>query len=140
LGFPVKDSWFEAIKADNCDTFDGLTYLNVSQYCLDSDEIILGHLAQTGQNVRSSKLAKPPPTARPPLELLLPPIDASREVFIRVYPISKLYLDDTGRFPVRACLGNQYVMIAYQTKGNLILQQAFPTKADKHQIQPSLTS
>jgi hypothetical protein len=68
------------------------------------------------------------------LELLLPPIDASRKVFIRVYSISKLYSDDTGRFLVRACSGNQYVMIACHTKGNLILQQAFPTKADKHQI------
>ena len=45
-----------------------------------------------------------------------------------------LYLDDTGRFLVRARLGNQYVMIAYHTEGNLILQQAFPTKADKHCI------
>ncbi len=47
LGFPVKDSWLEAIKAGNCDTFDGLTYLNVARYCPDSDETILGHLAQT---------------------------------------------------------------------------------------------
>jgi len=45
-----------------------------------------------------------------------------------------LYSDDTGRFPVRARSDNQYVMIAYHTVGNLILQQAFPTKADKHRI------
>ena len=134
LGFPVKDSWLEAIKAGNCNTFDGLTYSNVARYCPDSDETILGHLAQTRQNFCSSKPAKPPPTARPPLEPLLPPIDASREVFIRVCSISKLYSDDTGRFPVRACSGNQYAMIACHTKGNLILQQAFPTKADKHRI------
>jgi hypothetical protein len=29
---------------------------------------------------------------------------------------------------------NRYVMIAYHTDGNLILQQAFQTKADKHCI------
>jgi hypothetical protein len=39
-----------------------------------------------------------------------------------------------GRFPIRACLGNQYVMIAYHTDGSLILQQAFQTKSDKHRI------
>jgi hypothetical protein len=57
-----------------------------------------------------------------------------QEVFLHVYPISKLYTDDTGQFPTQACLGNQYVKIAYHTDGNLILQQAFQTKSDKHHI------
>jgi hypothetical protein len=72
--------------------------------------------------------------ARPPLALLSPPDDDSKEIVIQVYPISKLYLDDTGRFPICARLGNQYVMIACHTAGNLILQQAFATKVDKHLI------
>jgi hypothetical protein len=56
----------------------------------------------------------------------------SNEVHIRVVPISKLYTDDTRRFPVKARSGNQYVMIAYHADGNLILQQA--TRSDKHCI------
>ncbi len=55
-------------------------------------------------------------------------------MFHHVYPISKLYTDDTGPIRVWERLGNQYVMIAYHTDGNLILQQAFQTKADKHRI------
>jgi hypothetical protein len=47
LGYPVKDLWLDAVKAGNCDTFDGLTYSNVARYCPDLDETILGHLAQT---------------------------------------------------------------------------------------------
>jgi hypothetical protein len=122
----------DAVKAGNCNTFDGLTYSNVARYCPDLDETILGHLAQTRQNVRSSK---PPPVTRPPFAPLLPPNDDNeKEIFIKIYPLNKLYSDDTGRFPVRARSGNQYVMIAYHTAGNLILQQAFPTKADKHRI------
>ncbi len=70
LGYPVKDSWLDAVKAGNCDTFDGLTYSNVARYCPDSDETILGHLAQTRQNVRSSK---PPPVTRPPFAPPPPP-------------------------------------------------------------------
>jgi hypothetical protein len=58
----------------------------------------------------------------------------SNKVHIRVVPISKLYTDDTGRFPVKAWSGNQYVMIAYPANGNLILQQAFQTRSDKHHI------
>ncbi len=59
---------------------------------------------------------------------------ALQDVFLCVYPISKLYTDDTGRFPIWACLGNQYVMIVYHTDSNIILQQTFQTKADKHCI------
>jgi hypothetical protein len=72
--------------------------------------------------------------ARPPLAPLLPPEDDLKEIVIQVYPISKLYLDDTGRFPVHTRLGNQYVMIAYHMAGNLIFQQAFATKLDKYCI------
>jgi hypothetical protein len=30
LGFPVKQIWLDAIKAGNCDTFEGLTYSNAA--------------------------------------------------------------------------------------------------------------
>jgi hypothetical protein len=62
----------------------------------------------------------------------VPLVKTLREVFLCVYPSSKLYTDDTGRFPVRACLGNQYVMIGYHTDGNLILQPAFQVKANEN--------
>jgi len=61
LGFPVKQTWLDAIKAGNCDTFDGLTYSNAAKYCPDSDETIMGHLAQQRQNVRSTKPKQPSP-------------------------------------------------------------------------------
>jgi len=47
-------------------------------------------------------------------------------------PLSKLFADDTGCFPVRARSGNQYVMIAFHADGNLVLQQAFKSKSDQH--------
>ncbi len=77
-------------------------------------------------------ISTPPPLlpAIAPKEPELP----SNEVHVRVVPISKLYTDDTGRFLVKAWSGNQYVMIAYHANGNLILQQAFKTRSDKHRI------
>ena len=62
------------------------------------------------------------------------PALVSNELYLNVVPMSKLYTDDTGRFPVRARSGNQYVMIAYHADGNLILQQPFKTKSDTHRI------
>jgi hypothetical protein len=70
LGFPVKQSWLDAIKAGNCDTFDGLTYSNAAKYCPDADKTIMGHLAQQRQNVRSTKPKQPTPV---PLVVLPPP-------------------------------------------------------------------
>jgi hypothetical protein len=132
LGFPVKQTWLDAIKASNCDTFEGLTYSNAAKYCPDSDETIMGHLAQERQNVQSTKPKLPmmaPLVIRP-----APVATPSNQVFVMTQPLSKLYTNNTGRFPVRACSGNQYVMITFHTNGNLILQQAFKTKSDRQRI------
>ncbi len=136
LGFPVKQMWLEAIKAGNCGTFDCLTYSNKVRCCPDTNETILGHLSQQQQHVMSTKTKAP--KASPPPEL--PPTppgtteEPSNQVFVRVNPLSKLYTDDTGCFPVRACSGNQYVMIAFHANDNLILQQALKSKSNCHQI------
>jgi hypothetical protein len=83
---------------------------------------ILRHLAQQRQHVRSTK----PKALKPTLSPNLPPTppstaeEPSNQVFVKVHSLSKLYTDDTGCFPVRALLGNQYIMIAFHTNGNLI--------------------
>ena len=90
----------DAVKAGNFDLFDGLTFSNVSRYCPSADETILGHLSQQRQNVR---LTKPRPAVRILTPFVHPPVEPpSSEVYITVYPMSKLYTDNTGRFPVKA--------------------------------------
>jgi hypothetical protein len=92
----------------------------------------MGHLAQQCQNVR---LTKPKLALLVPLAVLPPPVAMpSNQIFVVTKPLSKLFTNDTGRFPVRACSGNQYVMVAFHANGNLILQQAFKTKSDRHCI------
>ena len=67
LGFPIKQTWLNAVKANNSDSFDGLTYSNVARYSPDADKTILGHLTQQCQNVKPTK-PKPsvPPAPMPP--------------------------------------------------------------------------
>ncbi len=96
----------------------------------------MGHLAQQHQNVWSTK---PKPLA--PNQALLTPAIApqlstlpSNEVYIWVYPISKLYMDNMGWFPIKARSGNQYVMIAYHADVNLILQQGFKSRSNTHRV------
>jgi hypothetical protein len=61
-------------------------------------------------------------------------VPPANEFHIHAVPISKLYTDDTGHFPIKAYSGNQYVMIAYHADDILILQQAFKTRGDTHCI------
>ncbi len=139
LGFPVKQTWLDAIKADNCDTFNGLTYSNVARYRPNANKTILEHFAQQRQNIRSTKPKWLTPLSSTALPTAAPsPKDMlSNQVFIKVYPLSRLYTDYTGCFPIRARSGNQYIMIAFHADGNLILQQAFKSKSDCHQIAAS---
>ncbi len=96
LGFPVKQTWLNAIKADNCDSFNGLTYSNAARYCPDSDETIMG-LAQQHQNVWSTKPRPPVPEQVSLLPAIAPQASSlpSNEVHISAFPISKVYTDDT---------------------------------------------
>ena len=49
-------------------------------------------------------------------------------------PISTLYTDETGRFPIRSRTGNQYLMVAYHYDTNAILIDPFQTREDRHRI------
>lgn len=46
-GFPVLDTWLQAIKAGNFAMWPGFTHSNATKYCPSVDETILGHLVQT---------------------------------------------------------------------------------------------
>ena len=137
-GFPVRFTWIDAIKAGNYALWPGLTINNARRYCPSANETILGHLVQGRQGVCSTtqerRGARYPAT---PATMTAPPGGTSdnqllhaKELHIQVRHISKLYTDDTGRFPVRARSSNQYVMIAYNCDLNVIL--AFPFSSIKY--------
>ena len=59
----------------------------------------------------------------------------SNKLFIQVAPISKLYTDNTGCFPVRSCSRHQYAMITYHWGANMLLEVTFKTSKDTHRLQ-----
>lgn len=145
-GFPVKDTWLQAIKAGNYSTWPGLTYKNAAKYCPDTVETSQGHMTQPRQNVRSTKPKRTSTTASLPISvpetedpIMDPTPDASaNELYVKSYhfgSLSKLYTDDCGRFPVRSRQGNNYIMIAYHQQSNTILSAPFKSRADKHRLQ-----
>ena len=107
-GFPVKSTWLGAIKAGNYATWPGLTYANASKYCPLSVESVKGHLTQSRQGVRSTK-PKPTPDLDP---VPIKQTTKTQELFIRTEPISKLYTENMGRFPIRYRQGKNFIMLA----------------------------
>ena len=97
---------------------------------LGRDATIMGHVVQKLQGGRSTK-PKPPTKSSPKYPI---PRIRSNELFIQVTPISKLYTDDTGRSPIHARSGNQYIMIAYHCDANLILAVPFKSRKDTHRL------
>jgi hypothetical protein len=133
-GSPVKATWLAAIKRGYFHSWPGLTYETAARYCPTPDATIKGHMAQHRQHVRSTKTT--PATMQP---IRPPPAHSTHTVGLLEIPLNKLFTDDTGRFPIRARSGNQYLMVAYHYTTNAILIRPFASKADAHRI-PAYTA
>ena len=60
--------------------------------------------------------------------------DPANKLHVVECAVATLYTDDCGRFPIRAQSGNQYIMVAYHDKANVILIKGFQTRHDQHRI------
>ena len=130
-GYPVRSTWLKAIGSGHYSTWPGLTLANASNYFPNATATLLGHLVQKRQGVRSTKMKAP--TSLQHQQHILPQVK-SNELHVFVTPISKLYTDDTGHFPVHARSGNRYIMIAYHCDANLILAEPFSSRKDAHRL------
>ena len=91
-------------------------------------------MVQTRQYVQSTrptrKLGKP--TEPIPPEGV--PEEGNNTIHIKTTHTSKLYTDDTVRFPVISRKGNQYIMVAYHCDSNAIMVVPFKTRKDKDRM------
>jgi hypothetical protein len=145
-GNPVPSTWFAAIKAGNYKTFPGLTLCNAMKHCPSSDATIKGHLKQTRQGIRYTKpmprssngfspLATPDAlTTDEPEDPIHKPttLPSTNKLYITDFLLAKLYTNNTGRLPIRACSGNQSITIAFHSRCNTILCAPYVNRSDKH--------
>ena len=64
----------------------------------------------------------------------IPPPQKTQELYICDKPISKIYTDDCGRFPIQYRSVNYYIIIAYHCDSNTIMQSPFLNRKYKHRI------
>jgi hypothetical protein len=133
LGFPTKATLLTAIRHGNLVTFPGLTKENVSKHFPESDETQKGHMKQTKQGVRSTKVIDEDAL----LESNPTPGVKHKDVYIRVFDATKkaMYSDQTGKFPITSSRGNKYIMVAVELDGNYIDAEPLKTRETASLIQ-----
>eukprot|EP00804_Cyclotella_cryptica_P015673 CCRYP_003654-RB/>CCRYP_003654-RB protein AED:0.35 eAED:0.35 QI:0/0/0/1/0/0/4/0/497 len=111
----------------NLVTFPGLTPENINRHFPESDETQKGHMRQTRQGVRSTKVIDEDAL----LGAQIQPGVKHKDVYLRVFDATKkpMYSDQTGRFPITSARGNKYIMVAVELDGNYI--DAEPVKSRK---------
>jgi len=108
----MKSTLLRAVKAGNYKSFPGLSVENVARYCpTNATATVLGHLTQTPKGLRSTRwataanallAANASPNMLPSDDLLQALTAPTNAVTIMEVPISTLYTDDMGRFPICA--------------------------------------
>jgi hypothetical protein len=123
LGFPTKATLLTAICHKNIITFPGMTQENVSKFFPESKETQKGHMKQTKQGVRSTKV-----------------IDEDalkfKDAYLWVFDTTKkaMYTDQTGCFPITSAKGHKYTMVAVELDGNYIDAKRLKLRSTKDLI------
>ena len=129
LGFPTKATLLTAAQNGNLVTFPGLTPDNINKHFPESEETQKGHMRQTRQGVRSTKV----PDEDAVLETKPQPGVKHKDAYLRVFDATRktMYTDQSGPFPRKSRRNNQYIMIAVELDGNYIDAEPLQTRKAK---------
>ena len=129
LGFPTEPTLLTAARKGNLVTFPGLTPENITKHFPESDETQKGHMRQSRQGVRSTKV----PDEDAMLGIKPTPGVKHKDVYLRVFDVTKksMYTDQSGPFPRKSRRNNQYIMVAVELDGNYIDAEPLKTRKAK---------
>jgi hypothetical protein len=118
FGHPTRATLLTSAQHGNLVTFPGMTPENISRHFPELDEIQKGHMKQTKQGVRSTKVVdedamlgyQPKPGVK------------HKDVYLKVFDATNklIFSDQTGKFPITSARGNKYIMVAVELDGNYI--------------------
>jgi hypothetical protein len=143
-GFPIKETFLDAIRAGNYATWPGLTVAVLHKYFPDSDETQKGHMKGQHQGIRSTKQKaldhlvesekivkiKVEPGTEVPL-----PAKRFNDIFVRVEDLAEsIHSDQTGAFPYTSQCGNRYLMIAIHLDANYIFCESMKNRTEGEMI------
>ena len=114
---PVPQTWIKAIHSNFFATWPGFTAELVQKHLKENIETTKGHMRSNRSNFRPTKLL-PNQECH---EMTTPEVRHHEFCIKTVELSSKIYSDQTGRFPLTSSKGNKYVMVVYDHDSNAIL-------------------
>jgi hypothetical protein len=106
---PTKSAMLQAVKDGHLITWPGLTKDAINKKLKLTPATAMGHINQQRQNIRSTSKAPIEKQPTPDTEFGT----KTHLVYAIVVDQGQLYMDLTGKFPVRSSKGNSYVMVCY---------------------------
>ena len=133
LGFPTKASLLKAICHNNLVTFPEMTVNNVNKFFPESNKTQKGHMRQSRQGVRSTKVIDEDAMLESETHPKPTPGIKFKDVYLRVFDMSKkaMYTDQTGRFPITSAGRHKYTMVAEELDGNYIDAEPLKSRTAK---------
>jgi hypothetical protein len=116
-GYPVQETWTDAIKAGSYTTWPGINVKMVNPHFPESEETQKGNMKKQRQNVRSTRVKE----ALAAAENDSPPTVQKKEhnVHIRIFNAEEtMHTNQTGCFPANSSSGNKYIMVLVEIDGN----------------------
>ena len=122
LRFYTKAMLLTSICNNNLITFPGTTADSIGKFFPESDETQKGHIKQTRQGVRSTKVIDEDAMLEAETQLKPTPGVKIKDVYLRVFDTTKkaMYTNRPGRFPITSAGGHKYTMVAVKLDGNYI--------------------
>ena len=109
FGHPTQATLLTAAQHGNLVTFPCMTPKNISRHFPELDKTQKGHMRQTKQGVRSTKIVddgamlgyKPKPGAK------------HKDVYLMVFDVTKklMFSNQMGNFHITSAQGNKYIMV-----------------------------
>ena len=132
-GFPVKDTWIDAVNNNHFSTWPGLTAKAVNKHFPESVETQKGHMKKQRQNVRSTKQKVVVDEVSETTELTR--AITKQNLMVKIFNASEtVFSDQTGRLPVQSSRGNTSLMIVYDIDANYIDAEPLRNHSDPQMI------
>ena len=123
-GFPTEETWINAIKAGNYNTWPTITPQVIRRHFPESNETQQGHMKRQHQGVQSTRVHE----ETEPNE---PAIPKAKDISIKIYNVREtMHTDQTGRFPATSSRRNKYVIVLVEVDGNFIDAEPMKNKSE----------
>ena len=134
-GFPPRLTWLKAIRMGNYDSWPMISVKNVNKYFPESNETQKGHMRQTREGIRTTKIKETNEENLPEK-----PLKKERDIMIKTYEMRELIAtDQTGKFPITSSRGSKYIMVMCEIDGNAILTATMKNRTEGEMIKAYLS-